>query len=258
MGHNDYVRRDGQWVGNPVPVPRDLQLLDVAQYKSLNGDSGGTWNPAQAITIGGAGFNLTGSAAHILSGGVRTDSGGRLELGHDDWPTFASSRSRNVVIPLLNIHTDIADSYPIDASLDPVGTKITATTSNVYQWTLPQRYLHNGATIAGVDLTFRVGVPHTGIPTLPTFTLARFNQGHSVYGVIATGTLPAPASATAYYANGNAQTFSGSVTGNAVVDVGLYTYIFSFFDERSTNALPGNIYSSMTLHFDTIADMRFE
>ena len=67
MAHNARIRADiangaNPWVlGKPI-VQAECQAFDDAQYKSVNGDAGGTWNPSSLITIGGQGVKLTGVA----------------------------------------------------------------------------------------------------------------------------------------------------------------------------------------------------
>src|SRR3954470_17533944 len=114
--HNDYGRRDGQWGGNPVLVPRDMQRFDVAQYEAWNLDDGGTWAPSAPISLGGAGLTLSGSSPHVLSGGVKTGAGGRIFLGHNDFVGFASPRTRTLLVPIVAAHTDIADASMFEES----------------------------------------------------------------------------------------------------------------------------------------------
>jgi len=260
MAHNDYVRRDGQWGGNPVPVPRDMQRFDVAQYESVNGDGGGIYSPSSPIIVGGAGVVLSGPNAHTITGGVRTTNGGRLELGHNDWPTIAAPLSRIIVIPFERVLQDNGDAYQLDVSLDPVGVKFANVVNTPVQWSVPQRFFHHGSTILGVTLNFRIGQPHLAVPaSRPSFTLYRFHQGRTALDSVATGVLPNPGTGSLYYAGGAGQAVAGTMTpANAGVDVGLYTWLLQLNDESGANAMSGNVYTSMTLTFGTINDLRFE
>lgn len=259
MSHRDFVRRDGQWGGNPVPVPRDLQAFDAAQFASLNGDDGGAWNPSSPIVVGGSGVILSGGTPHLITGGVSTRRGGRIELHASAWPV-CTGHSRTLKAPIVGAHTANGNVDQIDVSLDPVGTKFTTVhNSSPIQWTVPQRFLHHGTNITGVSLKFRVGTPHSGVPAnLPSFTLYRGHQGRGTFDTIASGTLAAPGSGTAYYASGNAQTIAGSISGSADVDVGLYTYMLLITDEFGTNSIAGNVYTSLNLVYGSIADLRPE
>jgi len=72
MAHFDYTRTGGIWVTAP-PNPllaTEVADLDLKTYKSINGDDGGSWAPAAAIAIGGAGLALGGSNHQVLSGGA--------------------------------------------------------------------------------------------------------------------------------------------------------------------------------------------
>lgn len=72
MAHHDYTRTGGIWVTAP-PNPllaTEVADLDLKTYKSINGDDGGSWAPAAAIAIGGAGLALGGSNHQVLSGGA--------------------------------------------------------------------------------------------------------------------------------------------------------------------------------------------
>lgn len=51
MAHNSLRRASGTWIG--VATPQDFEYFDTAQFKSLNGDDGGTWNPSAWIMLGG-------------------------------------------------------------------------------------------------------------------------------------------------------------------------------------------------------------
>ena len=72
MSHHDFTRPGGVWVTAP-PNPllaTEVADLDLKTYKSINGDDGGSWAPAAAIAIGGAGLALGGSNHQVVSGGA--------------------------------------------------------------------------------------------------------------------------------------------------------------------------------------------
>jgi hypothetical protein len=72
MAHFTFTRTGGVWVTAP-PNPllaTEVADLDLKTYKSINGDDGGSWAPAAAIAIGGAGLALGGSNHQVLSGGA--------------------------------------------------------------------------------------------------------------------------------------------------------------------------------------------
>jgi hypothetical protein len=88
MAHNTRVRADATaWIAGPV-LNTEFDALDAGQYKSINGDDGGTWAPAIPITIGGSGLTLIGPTSiadlrnsHVQSGWhFYVDSGGNIAV----------------------------------------------------------------------------------------------------------------------------------------------------------------------------------
>ena len=90
MAHNAYP---AGWV-SPVPaghVPGlvEYELLWDQLYAAINGDAGGTWAPSAFITVGGSGFEFTGTGHSIAAsarvsvastGEIRVLSGGFLSV----------------------------------------------------------------------------------------------------------------------------------------------------------------------------------
>jgi hypothetical protein len=64
-----------------VPGPVEYELLWDQVYASVNGDGGGTWAPSAFITVGGSGFQLTGTG-HSLAASARlnVESTGEIRL----------------------------------------------------------------------------------------------------------------------------------------------------------------------------------
>lgn len=91
MAHFDYTRTGGIWVTAP-PNPllaAELADFDLKIFKSINGDDGGSWAPAAAIAIGGAGLALGGSNHQVLSGGtVAWLNGSLLQVNASAAATF--------------------------------------------------------------------------------------------------------------------------------------------------------------------------
>lgn len=58
MAHNSLIHAGG-WLPGYVVTTADFVALDTAQFKSINGDDGGTWAPAAVVTIGGAGLTVS-------------------------------------------------------------------------------------------------------------------------------------------------------------------------------------------------------
>lgn len=73
MAHFTYTRSGGSWSTIPVSYA-EMADLDAKTFKAVNGDDGGTWAPASAIVIGGAGLTVAGQfsadGAAVFSGDV--------------------------------------------------------------------------------------------------------------------------------------------------------------------------------------------
>jgi len=75
VGHTDPIP-DGH-----VPDSVEYTLLWDQSFKAINGDDGGTWAPGAFITVGGAGFEFTGTG-HSLAASARlnVESTGEIRL----------------------------------------------------------------------------------------------------------------------------------------------------------------------------------
>lgn len=85
MAHNSLIR--ASWIALSDLQAAEMQLFDVAQFKSINGDDGGTWAPSARIIIGGSGIRMTGlleihaSAEIEVAGFLTTDAGSLSTFG---------------------------------------------------------------------------------------------------------------------------------------------------------------------------------
>lgn len=260
MAHNDYVRPSGVWLGSFAPTARDFRSFDQTSVESLNGVDGGTFAPLAPIVIGGAGIEMSADGCKLE--GVTTARGGRLQLGDDDFPTFASTRTRTVVVPLAAVR-------------EPGGTPAVAfgetwfglmpDDSTARYVELPGRMLHHGATLSSAVLHMRVGKSHSAVPaSLPGFSIQRMDLARASFEtLLSTGTgvqyLATPANADAYYAGGGAQAITMTPDQYNVIDSSAYVYLLAFADEAGAGAFApsGNIFHSLELTFTGIADMAF-
>jgi hypothetical protein len=81
MAHFAYLAAPGSFVNGYVPSPSLWETLNDQQYKAVNGDDGGSWSPAAAIVVGGAGITLSGTTHKILSGAeLHAQSGGYIKI----------------------------------------------------------------------------------------------------------------------------------------------------------------------------------
>lgn len=87
MSHNAYVRAGGVWNTLTDFHAAEAALLDIGQFKSINGDDGGTWAPAGLIMIGGAGltmagpFNVTDTSGSVFAGALTANGFGFFSGG---------------------------------------------------------------------------------------------------------------------------------------------------------------------------------
>ena len=264
MPHNDYVRPSGQWLSHTVPTARDLQRLDDLGSRSINGDEGGTWNPANPIIIGGQPIQVT-TAASSYEGGARTENGGRIVHADNDVPIFNPVRTRSVLIPLYRLH-DSTKGY-VDYATNALG--IVDQYANIFATVqLDGRYFHKGATLSTATLTYRVGQPHTSLPVaLPGFNLARLNSTRTTFEFLhsnAYALVRSPPTVTAdeYYNAGAPQSVTMTCNqNNTNIDPTTYVFVAILADEGfggGTISPSLNVFHSLKLDFTNVADMRFE
>lgn len=287
MSHGDFVRPSGQWANEMVPGQADFQRWDVAQSKGINGVSGGTWNPAKPIILGGAGLTLSTSGSQ-LKGGVTTQTGGRIRMA-GSYPS-CNARTRKIVAPILQcgVRIDLSqvtgnsqreDDY-IVPTLGPVawGIAIKGAPNFIYI-DIPRRYLHSGARLATAALSFVItqrsgAVPaspmqmsFSGISSTGVFTeLNPFNWGTWVANTpytLGAYIQPTTANSTGYYykcttagtSNNGAEPAWTSVVGSTVPDG---TVVWTCTGRNGTSprkgVTPDSYYAGgqpQTLAFDT-------
>lgn len=80
MSHNSRLRAPTFWVLDSPVTPAEFEAFDLAQFEAINGDQGGTWAPAAAIVIGGAGLQVTGSSQLSDCQNLTVTTGGSLTV----------------------------------------------------------------------------------------------------------------------------------------------------------------------------------
>jgi hypothetical protein len=257
MGHFDYIMPMGQWFTPLVPLPKRLAALDDGIAKGLNGDDGGTWAPLKPIVLGGSqGLQL--GASSTITGGVTARAGGLLSLGNNDFPTFSGARTRTVEVPLTPHN---ASNNNADCDFSSLYGCLRTLVNGATTWiAVPGRYIHNGATLSTITMSYRVGRPHSALPiTQPTLLAYRVTTAGVQAALAGAAAAVADASAQAYYAAGNRKTLVLTCTTNNVIDTSQYTYIVRWVEETGASTQPPlNLLHSLTLGYTAIADMRFE
>lgn len=73
MAHNAYIRGSiGAWATGTQVSQAEFWQLDQYVYGAINGDAGGTWAPAAAITLGGTAGLVLGTGNPLTVGGILT------------------------------------------------------------------------------------------------------------------------------------------------------------------------------------------
>lgn len=70
MAHNSYLRSSNFWASGSTLTHDEMAAFDRAQFKSVNGDDGGVYNPIAQIQIGGQGLWATNFSAGGASAGA--------------------------------------------------------------------------------------------------------------------------------------------------------------------------------------------
>lgn len=80
MAHFARVRILGGWAGITTLLGSEMEALDLAHYKSINGDEGGAWMPSAAIEIGGSGVDMGGLLNIGAAGDFNVDTGATFTI----------------------------------------------------------------------------------------------------------------------------------------------------------------------------------
>lgn len=238
MAHNGYIRAGAIWVTGTTVLGSEWNKFDVAQFKSINGDDGGTWNPATPIVIGGQGINP------IIAGGVP--------------PLYLASAQ-----PTRDVMSSLASPFKT-SNFAPTsqGWQQASATGGSFSCVL--REVHDAATLSKVTLTWKVVGPHTGVPgTLPKLSIARVNLSTGAVGqTLNSGdagaglAIAAPGTGAAWDDGGATQSFDYTCDQNNVIDHTAYAYLLILADETGVNSVSGNTYFGAKMHFTAIPDMR--
>lgn len=245
--------------------------LDAAQAASINGDAGGTWNPASAITVGGAGvwlcgpsnYNFGSAAAPALS----FSSSNPLVHGDSDYIQFGTPISRTIVTS-CDLGVDASGGLALmvlDAATD--GVVNLATTASSYRAggrLLVPLSVHNGATLASAVFAFIIASGHGGLPSslaqVRLFAVDILGNVTPLYTGgppgIGAGFIPLTAANVGAYEA--LTSFTYTCDSGVIVDTSKYSYFAEIVDESGTNARPGNKWESITCSLTSIADLRFQ
>lgn len=267
MAHLVRTWTDEELVIGFVPKGADLADIDQKTFVGMNGDGGGSYSPAAAIEIDGAGMGC--GSAWTLSGGalVQTDIGKPITFDADaglagfGYTLGHSGSGGDILTPLGE------PSPALQGSVTPGGTTESETRSSGADF-VHDLEVYNGGRITSVTFAFRVGDTHAAVPQhLPSFRVVAMAQDGTVLPLRAADAstdadgfqvVPTPASGSAWYDGGATQTFQYFCNQNNVADVSHYVYLAEIIDESGENAwsglaAAGNFFTSATLFYDSVA-----
>ncbi len=228
-----------------------------------------TWAAASVPTIACASewtgvVTLSSGTAHLIDGTpvgglsakLKTASGGRLQLGDGDFPTFSANRSRVLCVDLAAIEVVYGTGWlqQVDGLRGPG-------TANAGTVPLGVRWLHNGAKLASAAIYFTPASTHLALPATPlamgiTSRLVAAGAALPARVLVSAATSYAPVT-LADYNNGRVKVFTHTPAAPPTLNTQLREYALQVVDENGAGALAGCIFHQVVLTFDTIPDMAF-
>lgn len=239
MAHNAYTRPGGNWTDGVDEITEaDLESFEQKMFKAINGDDGGTWSPAAAIVITGAGIDPTLKAA--------------------EWPNFSADAGSKRTFVRAGHPTPATRTFSVN--LVASGLMQGQGLGSAFSRLIEGGWVPNGATITLVKCRVSITNAHASLPTTyPMLSLQRID--------LATGTLTTTLKSTDvgagvneffvgavstpvgnYNANGIVS-FTYTPDQNNVVDRTLYNYVINVFDEAGGGAILGNLFIGFEITF---------
>jgi len=247
LDHSNALDKTGDTITGTVTVGAGSSLVVAAASDGVtcNGD----------ITITGAGAQLI------------TSSSGRLTLGDNDYPRFSANRTREIWAPLRTFGGASYTGTWNAAASSTLGMTYAATAIDKrFQVGIPDRLLHNGATLSTVTVWFEAVAGHVSLPAStdrPSVAVYRYGPFTTSATAPAISRLSAdseqyltmPATVGDY--NSKTQGIVFTCDQNNVIDKSQYLYSIRIYDELGANAVAGNLFFMVSLSYTAIADMRF-
>lgn len=241
---------------NGLPIPASyFQAIDAAQAATVNGDSGGTWNPSRPIIIAGAGVWLSGPSTMVTGCSVTTGiavgtSADRMVFADNDAPILGPGHAmatRTIISsPLAMLGNASAGlSQPSSPGFD-VGDLVGGGQGSRY--ILPLE-VHNFGLLQQVTLTFLAAAAHSQLPaafpSMRVYAADAFGDVFPLGGSTTPGSTgflslnPSPASLGAYAGQTMAIIYPIN-PGLQFIDRGDFTYMIEIVDEAGPGAIAGN------------------
>ena len=259
MAHEVRTNADAFYVNGQI-IPRGtFEDIDLKQFRSINGDQGGCYSPTSQIHILGAQGLVCTGLAEVRGDGVLivsplTATPGAIVLGDNDFQDLMPGhvgRSRKLLqstIPFLpvgdypwamSVNAQYASAQPLCGTIEASNGDETTP-----EFLVPLR-VHNGATLDKVVFSFRVPELRTNSPaTMPRFRVFRRDADGNVDEMKLTtagdgfASPDNPATASAWYQDGHAQTFEYVCDQNNLIDTSLYTYYADIVEESDAPKFP--------------------
>jgi len=284
MSHNARIFGDSVYVnGSPVPAVY-FQGIDTAQFKSWNGDAGGTWTPTLAIVVSGAGVWFAGvwtmTGAFVVNG-ISTSAS--VVHGDSDWFQLQLGHVgsiRNLVTPLgfgldLSIAATVSGNFIVplfsynganDGTIVTSEPQAGGTTRLVCPISV-----HHGAVFVSVSFRLVVSAAHNGVgsppASMPMFRVFKVDVLGNTTNLFTSAATPgwvgngfvqvsSPASGTAWYNAGATQTFTYTCDPSVTVDTSQFSYYCEIIDEQGANSFTGNVYLCAVATMNGIPDLR--
>lgn len=123
---------------------------------------------------------------------------------------------------------------------------------------------HDGSTLVGATLWFKIAAGHGGVPANPpTLSIFRRNVLTGGAGQVLASTdgggglaITSVASVVAYEQGSAVVSFSYPLDQNRTIDKTTYVYAATITDESGANSQTGNLFYGIDFEVDTIPDMR--
>ncbi len=263
MGHAWVNALDGAWYNTYVPTLADFASLDAFLFAMVNGDGGGTYTPTANINVGGSGMWFAGQTT--MSSGAALQTTAFKQIFHDDNDYALLVNSHTGGTRTLRTGCVTASSASGFSLWTSVGsTSQLGSLSPGSHAVVPLR-VHQGSTLTQAVLTFQVQRNRSVVPAvLPALRIGQRDANGTVTTLAATGSgadahgyiyFPTPASGSAYFDSGNAQTLTYACTPT-VIDRTKYSYFAEIVDESGLGSLNFNLFNDIQLTFIDIADTR--
>lgn len=231
----------------------EFQAFETALAQGINGADGSTHAPTIALSFGGGGLQVGGPTTVARGGTLTANVANGIQLNDNDVPQYGvghPGRTPTVVLPLIPGIASIPALWRVrhvDGCVQAVAQTIDFSDGNGPQsgrWAVPLR-LHGQATVASIEVTFRVGWPHTSVPTtMPGARLLRIGSNgvpvpltSTAAGADASGFVYAATPSSANLWTGQ-QSITLTCDQNNMVDLTQYTYVLELVEEQGLTGYP--------------------